>query len=181
MEQQHGPWKIKKREVKYKNPWIEVFEDQVIQPDGKSGIFGTVSMKDGVSVLALDQEGFVYLIEEFHYAVGRNCIETISGAIDQGESPLDAAKRELKEEIGAEAREWIDLGRVDPFTSAVHSMAYLWIARNFTFSRAKPESTEVIKVVRLPFEEVLQMVMESKITHGPSCVLILKAKAYLGK
>ena len=63
---EHGPWKIKESVIKYKNPWIEVREDKVIRPDGKSGIFGVVNMKHGISVLPMDDEGFVYLTEEFN-------------------------------------------------------------------------------------------------------------------
>jgi len=65
----NGPWKIKSSEEKYKNPWINVREDQVIGPDNKDGIFGIVEMVNGVSILPIDEDGFVYLTKEFHYAI----------------------------------------------------------------------------------------------------------------
>lgn len=179
MERKHGPWIIKNSIQKYKNPWIEVNEDQVIRPDGKEGIFGIVKMKPGVSVLAIDSDGFVYLTKEFHYAVGEDSIEAVSGAIDDNEKPLDAAKRELLEELGIEADEWIDLGLVNPFTTVIQSPANLFLARNLKFRRAEPEGTEVIKTIKIKLDQAVKRVMESKITHGPSCVLILKAKEYL--
>mgnify|MGYP001618148539 FL=1 len=82
---QHGPWKIKKSATKYKNPWLEVIEDQVIRPDGKPGIYGVVKMKPGVSVLALDEHEIAYLISEFHYTLGKESVEVVSGAMDKGE------------------------------------------------------------------------------------------------
>lgn len=179
MKKKHGPWIIKETILKYKNPWIEVREDQVTRPDGKSGIFGVVEMKPGISVLALDEEGFVYLTEEFHYAIGKESIEVVSGAIDQGEEAIDAAKRELEEELGIEAEEWINLGHLDPFTSVIHSPAYLFLAKRLHFGETKQEGSEKIQCKKIPFQDTINMVLESKITHGPSCVLILKAQGYL--
>lgn len=176
----NGPWTIKESSEKYENPWIRVREDKVIRPDGKDGIFGVVEMLSGVSVLPLDDDGFVYLTEEFHYAIGKNSIETISGGIDENEGSLQAAKRELEEEAGIQADEWIDLGEVNPFTTVVKSPATLYLARKLKFGEAKPEETEQIKIRKIKFEEAVKMVVESKITHGPSCVLILKAARHLG-
>ncbi len=178
---QHGPWKIKSSEVKYKNPWIEVREDQVIRPDGKDGIFAFVTMKAGVSVLALDSDGFVYLTKEFKYGTARDHIEVVSGGIDGDEPPLAAAKRELEEELGFRAEEWIDLGHMDPFTSMVNSPANLYLVRKLSITKQNNEGTETHKVLKVTFDEALQMVLDSKITHGQSCVLILKAAKYLGK
>ena len=179
MKKQNGPWQIGGSKEVYKNPWIRVREDQVIRPDGKDGIFGVVEMVPGVSVLPIDDQGFVYLTEEFHYAVEQNSIEVVSGGIDQGEEPIGAAKRELKEETGIKAKEWIDLGLVNPFTTVVKSPAQLYLAKDLSFSDANPEGTEKIKILRVKFEEVVQMVMDSKITHGPSVSLILKADRFI--
>ena len=181
-EKRHnGPFTIVRSVQQYKNPWIEVVEDQVIRPDGKPGLFGIVRMLGGVSVLAMDDEGYVYLTEEFHYAIGKEDIETVSGGMDGAEGPIEAAKRELKEESGIEAKEWIDLGLVNPFTTVVSSPQRIFLARGLIFGDDKQEATENIKLVKVSFEEAVQMVMESVITHGPSCVLILKTKEYLGK
>lgn len=179
MERKNGPWTILGSELKYKNPWIEVKEDKVIRPDGKDGIFGTVRMKDGISVLPIDDEGFVYLTEEFHYALGENGLEVVSGGIDDGEPVLDAAKRELEEELGIVANEWIDLGVVNPFTTVVKSAGYLFLAKGLTFKESNQEGTEDIKLVKVKFEDAVKMVMDSKITHAQSSVLILKAKDLL--
>ncbi|MDO8505829.1 MAG: NUDIX hydrolase [bacterium] len=176
---QHGPWKIKKSEVKYKSPWMEVVEDEVIQPDGTPGIYSVLKKGAGVSVLAIDDDGFTYLTREFKYALGIESLEAVSGFIDEGETNLQAAKRELREETGIKADELIDMGRVDPFTASFISPAYLFLAKKLHFSEATPDHTEIIERIKIPFDDAVQMVMESKITHGPSCVLILKANEYL--
>jgi len=179
MTEKRGPWTVLSSVTKYKNPWIDVVEDKVIRPDGKPGIFGTVRMKPGVSVLALDDNGFVYLTDEYHYALGKNSIETISGGIDTGETELQAAKRELKEEAGIEAKHWLSLGMVDPFTTVVLSPAHLFLARGLSFKKAKHEGTERISIVKVPLDEAVRMVMDGEMTHAQSCALILKAKMHL--
>ncbi|MBI2665280.1 NUDIX hydrolase [Candidatus Woesearchaeota archaeon] len=179
MERKNGPWIIKHTIPKYKNAWIEVNEDQVIRPDGKRGIFGTVKMMQGVCVLPLDEEGFVYLTEEFRYTLERESIEAVSGGIETGEQPLDAAKRELKEELGITAKEWIPLGIVNPFTSVIKSPVNLFLVKGLTFTNSNPETTELIKTKKMKLEEAISLVLNSKITHSPTGVLIFKARDHL--
>ena len=174
-----GPWVINETARVYQNPWIEVREDQVIRPDGNAGTFATVRMKPGVSVLAVDADESVYLTSEFRYAVERESIEVVSGAIDEDENPLDAAQRELREELGFEAQEWVELGVVNPFTSVVNSPANLFLARRLSFTATEREGTEIIQTIKVKLHEAVQMVMDSRITHGPSCVLILKVNHHL--
>ncbi len=172
--QPHGPWTILSRREVYRDPWIEVTRDEVIRPDGDPGSHCIVRLKAGVSVLALDDEGFVYLTEEFHYAVGRMTLEVVSGGIDADESAEAAARRELREELGITANELVDLGVCDPFTSVVVSPKRLYLARGLTFGETEREGTEQIQCRHVPFFEALQMVNEGRITHAPSCLAILK-------
>ena len=119
-------------------------------------------------------DGQVHLAEEFHYAVGRVGLEAVSGGIDAGETPMDAGRRELREELGIEATRWTPMGVIDPFTSVVLSPTTLFIAEGLTFGTATPEATEQIRHVTMPLAEALERVQAGEITHGPSCVLILR-------
>jgi len=101
------------------------------------------------------------------------------GGIDNGETIEQGFWRELKEELGIEAKEWIDLGLVNPFTTVVKSSARMFLARKLKFEKDDQEATENIKLVKVKLEKVVKMVMNNIITHGPSCVLILKADKYL--
>lgn len=176
---QHGPWIIQSTEEVYTDPWLSVRCDQVTRPDGIPGTHSVVSIKPGVSVLAVDAERNVYLTDEFHYAIGRHSLETVSGGIDDGETSEAAARRELQEELGLLAEELIPLGTVDPFTSSLCSPTGLFLARGLTETAATPEGTELIRRVKLPLESAVEKVMASEITHAPSCMLILKAERVL--
>lgn len=172
---EHGPWKIISSRQVYRDPWIVLTRDQVIRPDGTPGSHCVVRMKAGVSVLAVDDQRQAWLTEEFHYGIGREAIEVVSGGIEPDEEPLETARRELREELGIDAADWLDLGSVDPFTTIVVSPTRLYLARRLTFGPVAPEATERIRSRRIPFDELLRMVYDGRITHGPSCVLILKA------
>src|SRR5262249_29574719 len=130
---QHGPWQILSRQTVYRDAWIELTRDEVIRPDGAAGTHCILNLLPGVCVLGVDERGVAYLTEEFHYGVGRTTIEAVSGGIEAGEDALTAARRELQEELGITAGEWIDLGTCDPLTSIVVSPTRLFLARGLTF------------------------------------------------
>jgi len=126
-------------------------------------------------VLAMDENNVCHLTDEFHYAVGRNTLECVSGGIDSGEDPLETAQRELAEEIGLKAGKWTDLGKVDPFTAIANSPTRLWLAEDLTPTATNPDASEIIRCVKMPFIEVVQRVWSGEITHAPSVATILKA------
>ena len=89
---EHGPWKIRETHPVYRDDNIEVTRDDVIRPDGKDGSHVKVFLKPGVSVLPIDAEDNVYLTSEFHYAVGRQSLEVVSGGREAGESAETTAR-----------------------------------------------------------------------------------------
>lgn len=179
MSYKKGNWTVKNSKVIYKNPWIKVVEDQVIRPDGKDGIFGVVEIKPGVTILPIDEKGNVYLIKEYHYASESDKLEAISGGMDPNEKPLETAKRELLEETGIKAKQWIELGSIDPFTTVIKSTNYMFIAKDLEFLKSNLEGTEEIETIKVPFKKALKMVKENEIIHSASVVLILRAEEYL--
>lgn len=181
MGKKHGPWTIEGSELKYRHELLEVYEDKVVRPNGEPGVYAFARVKPGVAVLAVDDENFAYLVNEFRYAVGRESIEVVGGAIDEGEEALEAARRELKEELGIEAKELTPLGTVDPITSMIDSPSNLFLARGLTFGETEREGGETIRTVKLKLEEAARRALSGDITHGASCTLILRARDFLSK
>lgn len=179
MGRKRGAWTIKSSEKIYGDEFAEVWVDEVSKPDGEPGRRMTMRMKPGVAVLAVDDEGVAHLVKTFRYAVGKECVEVVQGASEDGEEPEAAARRELKEELGVESCELTDMGLVDAITSQVFSPARLFLARGLRFGEPETESTETLEPSNVKFEEAVRMVMDGRITHGISCALILKAARLL--
>jgi len=179
MERKHGAWTVKSSERIYGDEFAEVWVDDVLRPDGEPARRVTMKMKPGVAVLALDAEGFAHLVRTFRYAVGKECVEVVQGGVEEGEEVRAAARRELKEELGAEAEELTDLGLVDAITSQVYSPSRIFLARGLRFGETERDATESLEPVKVRLEEAVRMVMDGEITQGTSCVLILKAARLL--
>jgi ADP-ribose pyrophosphatase len=158
---------------------VRLREDSVVLPRGTEATYEYVEIKNGSSTLAVEENKDVWLVREWKYAIDRPSLEVVSGGIEPGEAPLDAARRELREEVGLHAEEWIPLGHVDPFTTMLSCPNYLFLARGLTHIGRAPDEAEVIEILRVPLAEAVRLVMTGGITHGTSCVLILKAEALL--
>ncbi len=176
----HGPWKILETRQVYTDPYVQVELDQVVRPDQQPGQHVVVQMKAGVCVLPLDEQGWVHLTSEFHYAIGRISLEGVSGGIEPGETPLETAQRELREELGLIAEDWQPLVKLDPYTTIIRSPVQLYLATELTPAPAAPEGTELIEIVSLPLAQAVELIHQGEITHAPTCVALLLAAQRVG-
>ena len=180
MKKKNGDWTIKDTKKMFENDFFKVFQDDVVEPDGKDGKYATIKFPPGVSVLPIDDEGNVYITKQFRYALGRDNVEAVAGAIE-GEGRLQAAKRETREELGIEAEDWKYLGKIECDTAITNSLCHLYIARKLKFKKANSESSEKIKMLKMKFETALEKVLDGEITHPQTCIMILKAVKLLSE
>jgi len=170
--------RISSRQV-HEGRLVRLREDTVVLPKGTQAVYEYVEIKHGSSTVALEDNGDVWLVREWKYALGRPTLEVVSGGIEPGESPEDAARRELREEAGLLADELIPMGHVDPFTTMLRCPNYLFLARGLTHVPHDHEEGEIMEALRMPLAEAVDLVMSGEITHGSSCVAILKAAAWM--
>jgi 8-oxo-dGTP pyrophosphatase MutT (NUDIX family) len=171
-----GPWTRRTRRVAYENPWITIWHDEVIRPDGEPGVYGVVHFANlAVGVLALDPAGRVALVGQHRYALDRYSWEIPEGGVPAGESALDGAKRELQEETGVQAEHWIELCRSDLSNSVSDEEAILYLATGLTHGDSTPEGTESLDVRWVPFDEVLAMTLDGRITDAMTILAVHRA------
>lgn len=168
-----GPWTRRTRRVAYENPWITIWHDEVIRPDGQPGVYGVVHFANlAAGVLALDDRDRVLLVGQHRYTLDDYSWEIPEGGVPAGDSPLDGARRELLEETGVEAADWRELARVHLSNSVSDELAILFIATGLTHGIAAPEGTEELEVRWLPYEEVLAMTLDGRITDAMTVVAV---------
>jgi len=171
-----GPWKRRTRRVAYENPWITIWHDEVIRPDGEPGVYGVVHFANlAVGVLALDEAGRVLLVGQHRYALDQYSWEIPEGGVPAGESPLDGARRELREETGVEAAEWIEMSRSHLSNSVSDEEAVLFLATGLTHGLATPDGTESLAIRWVPFDEVLAMTMDGRVTDAMTILAVHRA------
>ncbi len=171
-----GPWTRRTRRVAYENAWITIWHDEVVRPDGAPGIYGVVHFANlAVGVLALDEAGRVPLVGQFRYALDRYSWEIPEGGVPAGESALDGARRELREETGLEADDWIELCRSHLSNSVSDEEAVLYLATGLRHGVAAPEGTESLDVRWVPFDDVLAMTLDGRITDAMTILAVQRA------
>ena len=156
------PYKrVTAREI-YRNRWLAVEVHDIVHPTGVEGEHLLVAPPKAVAVLVEDGEHFIFASQP-RFAAARHVLEVVKGGAGDGEAPLDAAKRELREELGLEAAEWTPLGDVFEIPSIVSPAVSLFLASGVSQTESAPEDVESIAPVRVPIDEVLGGAMTSEI------------------
>ena len=181
-EKTKNPWTTLSGEMKYENKWIAVTEYQVLNPSGGKGIYGKVHFKNkAIGIIPLDNDLNTWLVGQFRYTLNEWSWEIPEGGGPFDFSPLDCAKRELKEETGLIAKKWTQLMRLHTSNSVTDEEGFIFIAEDLEQGESALEETEAgLKVWKLPFREALQMVIDGKITDSLSVMGILMAARKFG-
>ncbi|MFC3114453.1 NUDIX domain-containing protein [Cellvibrio fontiphilus] len=175
INQKTGGWKTKTSAVVYENPWISVTHNEVITPKGTDGIYGVVHFKNtAIGVVPIDDQGNTWLVKQSRYSLDQYTWEIPEGGCPQGESPLEAAKRELEEEVGMQARTWQQLMTMHLSNSVTDEFCVVFVARELFAGTQQLEATEDIEVKKLPLQEAINMVLRGEITDAISVAALLR-------
>ena len=171
-----NPWRTVSSRQIYKNPWITLREDQVVQPDGNPGIYGVIEARIATGVVALTSNDEIVLVGQYRYPTECYSWEIPEGGAEIGEDPLSAIQRELAEEAGLSARTWQRLGGEVHLSNCFSAeRALIFLARDLAAESRPPDPTEVLRVAHVPFVRALEMVDNGMIVDAMSIVGILRA------
>ena len=175
MNETKNPWTVVSRATAYENPWIRVEHNDVLNPAGKPGVYGVVHFKNhAIGVVPIDENGNVILVGQYRFPHAAYSWEIPEGGGPAGATILESAQRELREECGVTARNWLEIVAMDLSNSVTNEKGTAFLAWDLSHGTARPEDTERLQVVRVPFCEALERVKRGEIRDSLSVAAILR-------
>lgn len=132
-----------------------------------------------VFVLPVTAAGEAVLIRQYRHPLRATITEVVAGGVERGEELLSAAARELLEEVGGVAGEWVPLPGFYPQPSISGVVFYPLLALGVTLGSTAHEDSEVIERVVLPLPEVYRLLEAGEISDGPSSLTLWHARRHL--
>lgn len=159
---------------------LHVYKDCIMLPNGEESTREYVRHIGAVAIVPVTEDGKVVLEKQFRYPMGSVVTEIPAGKLDSKEEDRLAAKRELVEETGITAEEWIEIGEYHPASAYSDEIITMFIAKGLHFGKQKLDEDEFLEVMEVPLRELVQQVFDGTITDGKTQVAILKTAEKLG-
>ena len=154
---------------------LHVQVDDILLPDGGPATREVIRHIGAVCVVPLMDDGQVIMERQYRYPVAKVLLEIPAGKLDSpDEAPLEAAKRELREETGYYADEWIPLGTMIPAAAYCDEQLHLYLARGLHAGTQELDQDEFLDVLTIPLETLLRDVLAGKITDAKTQIALLK-------
>lgn len=158
----------------YKGKIIHVHVDDVSLEDGSCSKREIVSHPGAVGILAFTKAEEIILVKQFRYALNEVVLEIPAGRMDQHETHLECAKRELLEETGYTSDNITYLGQIYPSPGYSNEVIHLYIAKNCAYQKQQLEAGEFLDVEFHRIDALKQMILDNKIWDAKTVVALLK-------
>ena len=160
---------------------VELFVDKVKLPNNKIAIREKVTHPGAVGIVPVSKEGKIILVKQFRYPLGSVLLEIPAGKLGKNENPLDCARRELREEIGATGGKLIHLTTFYTSPGFCNEVLYLYLAINFEKKENNLDDDEFLRIVELKMKDALSYVENGKLKDAKTIIGILLSRDYLNR
>lgn len=176
MMEQRNKWAILESEYLIQRPWLTARRDKVQLPDGRIiPEYYVLEYPDWVNVIAITADGQFVMERQYRHAAGSTNFELPCGVMEKGEEPLEAAKRELKEETGYGGGKWQELMVLSANPTAMTNMTHCFLAVGVEkMSKPHLDPTEDLSVHLLSREEVCNLIQNNEIIQSLMVAPLLK-------
>ncbi len=159
------------------SPWRSVIVDRLLRDDGAELEYTYLATPRAVFVVAITRDDEMLFVRQYRHPVRDWTLEVPAGSVEDGESPLDAAQRELREETGGEAAEWQHLTTFYSSPAHLSLRSDIFLATGVVTGQATPDEMERLTVVRLPRAEAIARARRGAFSEGQTALAVLLAGA----
>jgi ADP-ribose pyrophosphatase len=168
-------WKFESSRKIYSNRYIELYED-VLDIRNKKKIYTRAKRKDYSTIVPFVSDNEILVIKSYRHLVNSYQIEAPSGYIENGETPVEAANRELKEETGYGANNIISLGSYTLDYTMFEQRGNLFVGYDLVNERKQELGMmEIIETTILTIDEIRKLLFSGKILNASSIVAFYKS------
>jgi len=158
---------------------LKVFSDSIELPNGKEATREYIKHPGAVCVLPLTDDGFAIMVEQFRYPFHDVLLEVPAGKLEYGEDPSDGVKRELEEECGVVADNIDYIGTTYTTVAFTDEKIHTYLATGLKFVDSHPDDDEFLKVRKIKFSDLVDMVFNNQIKDSKTQIAIIKTKYFL--
>jgi ADP-ribose pyrophosphatase len=151
---------------------INVKVDTVKLPDGSTSTREIVNHAGAVAILPVDEDGWVWLVQQYRKPLERVLLEIPAGTLEPGEKPLDCAVRELHEETGLSADSWEPILSYYSAPGFCDEQLHLYLARDLKVGESHTDRDEFVEVVKMSLEDAYKAIFTGEIIDGKSIIAI---------
>ncbi len=158
---------------------LKVRRDSVRLPNGNVSYREYVTHPGAVVIVPILPTGNVVLERQFRYPLHQVFIELPAGKIDPNEDVLNTGRRELLEETGYTANDWVKLGHQHPCIGYSNEVIHIYLARGLVTGEHQRDEDETLEVFELSFTDCISMIQRGEITDSKTIVALFLAEKYL--
>ncbi|MFI3300062.1 MAG: NUDIX hydrolase [Candidatus Gastranaerophilales bacterium] len=163
--------KTLKSEIVYQGKIIRVYRDEIELSNGMKSFREVAQLSGGVVILAIKEDEILF-VQQYRYPIKNTIFELPAGKLEKDEAPLNAAKRELEEETGYQAKNWKSLGFINPSAGFCDEVLHLYLAQDLTFTKQHPDEGEIIEASTIKIKKVLEMIQNGEINDAKTICAI---------
>lgn len=157
---------------------LHLYKDVINLPNGEQGMREYCKHNGAVAVVPLTREGEVVCVRQHRYALGRVTLEIPAGKFDYlGEDHCEAALRELREETGYTPGKLTDIGPLATSPALLTEIIYIYLAEDMTQGEWDPDEDEFLEIVKIPLEDMVDMILNGEIQDAKTQAAVLKVWA----
>jgi len=175
------PYQTLSSKIDWSCPWFQIRKDEIITPNGQPGVYNVIESPVSVWIVPVTPQNEIVMIYNYRYTIDQWCWEVPAGAVEPGQTTLEAAQAELQQEAGGTAVSWQPIGKFYTAPGICDEEGRYFLATGVSLGAPQHEATEVMEIHKKPIDDVYAMLHSGKITDSNTALALFAAQSFLDK